>query len=250
MANKVSITISSHNINGFKEDYVHSRCNSNLNSIHCIQEHWLRPAHKKIRGVNQLRVVHPAFDGYGVSAMKKVHTSGVYRGRGFGGTGFVFNKSFAPFLRPVLRYESERVSVMEVSDRGGSILIINVYCPFKQPGDEHRVNYLETLGFIENILSSNPSSRFIVLGDLNYNIYDVRQPMSMAINELFTKYDLFCTHELDDNFTRHSSCTHAAVGRITLIHYLIIFSSADHCEIVSRNVGFSMTAATPRTTSQ
>ena len=98
MANKVSMKISSHNVNGYKEDYINSRCNDSPNSIFCIQEHWLRPNHKRIRSINQLRVAHPSFDGYGVSAMKGVHNNGINRGRGFGGTGFIFSKSFTPFM--------------------------------------------------------------------------------------------------------------------------------------------------------
>ena len=152
MANKVSINLSTHNINGFKEDYLDSRCSSNTNSILCLQEHWLRPTHKNIRSINQLRSVHAAYDGYGTSAMKKTHYSGVSSGRGYGGTGFIFGKQFTPFLRPVISLENDRMTVMELMDVKGSIFIINVYCPFRQSGDEHKVQYLKTLGLIESVI--------------------------------------------------------------------------------------------------
>ena len=145
MANKVSISLSTHNVNGFKQDYLNSRCVNDPNSILCIQEHWLRPAHKNFCSINQLRSVHSAFDGYGASAMKKSHYSKISSGRGYGRTGFIYSKHFSPFLRPVINFENDRMTVMELKDGNGSIFIINVYCPFRQSGDEHKVQYLETL---------------------------------------------------------------------------------------------------------
>ena len=82
MANKVSINLSTHNIHGFNSNshYLKDRCEKNPDSILCIQEHWLRPAYKNIKSINQIRVVHPDFDGYGVSAMKDVHTANITKG--------------------------------------------------------------------------------------------------------------------------------------------------------------------------
>ena len=231
MAKKVSIRLSTHNINGYKEEYLNSRCNDNLNSILCIQEHWLRPTHKKYRSINQLRTVHPLFDGYGVSAMRGTHFNKVSSGRGYGGTGFVYNKQFVPFLRPVVRYENDRMTVMEIKDEKGPILIINVYCPFKQSGDEHKVLYLETLGLIENVLESNPSARYIVVGDFNYNIFDVRQQMSVAINELLSKYDMICTHDLDTSFSVDNSFTRCCEksNSYTLLDFIFVSRSMRDC---------------------
>ena len=92
-------------------------------------------------------MIHPDFDGYGVSAMKYVIDKRISSGRPFGGTGFIFNKGFSAFLRPVVRYESERVSVMEIHDIYGIILMINVYFPYRKTGDENIILYLETLGW-------------------------------------------------------------------------------------------------------
>ena len=139
MENKVRISLSTHNINGFKgsEHYLKSLCDNQPNSILCLQEHWLRPTYKKIRGLNQLRMIHPLFDGYGVSAMKYVHDKSILSGRPFGGTGFVFNKAFSAFLKPLTRYESERISVMQINDSSGAILLINAYFPYRRAGDEY-----------------------------------------------------------------------------------------------------------------
>ena len=70
----MNITISTHNVNGFarSKNFLHSLCSQTPNAIRAIQEHWLRPSYKKQSGVNQLRHVHPDFDGYGTSAMKQI----------------------------------------------------------------------------------------------------------------------------------------------------------------------------------
>jgi hypothetical protein len=88
------VTISTHNVNGFKgsKDFLYSLCDQYPDAIRGIQEHWLKPPYKKIQGVNQLRALHPDFDGYGCSAMKKKLEQGIRYGHPFGGTGFLFNK--------------------------------------------------------------------------------------------------------------------------------------------------------------
>ena len=229
MDKKVSIKVVSHNINGFSgsEDYLSMLCEDDNNSIICVQEHWLRPAYKNLKSVNQLRTVHDAFDGYGVSGMKNIHNTSILTGRPYGGTGFLFNRDFAPFLQPMLHYENERVSVMKLLDIDFTILIINVYFPFRQNTDEHKVQYLEVLGTVENIILSNPTAAFIITGDLNYDIYDDRQVMSTTIRQFLSNYNLICTHELDSSFTHGSSYTRSCLksGTYSLLDYIFFSSS-------------------------
>ena len=79
MDDKVRINLVSHNINGFNssESFLNMVCEDDHNSILCVQEHWLRPAYKKLKSVNQLRTVHECFDGYGVSASIPLLIGGV-----------------------------------------------------------------------------------------------------------------------------------------------------------------------------
>ena len=101
---QTEITISTHNINGYSrsKEFLHSLCGDEPNAIRAIQEHWLRPPYKKQFGVNQLRSVHPDFDGFGTSAMKKTSESKINIGRPYGGTGFIYNKKISKCLKPVL----------------------------------------------------------------------------------------------------------------------------------------------------
>ena len=240
MANEVSITISTHNIHGFNSNshYLKDRCDKTKNSIFCIQEHWLRPVHKNIKSINQIRVVHPDFDGYGASAMKNVHNVGVSKGRPYGGTAFVFDKDFTPFLRPIIKYENERVTVMELQEIDGSIMIINSYLPFRQNSEDYKVSYLETLGIIKNILDSNPTSRFIILGDFNVNIYNLQLEIAEVVRDFLSEYDLCNSHDYDPSFDSNASFTRSCTksGSFSILDYIFFSRSlreqVSNCTIV------------------
>ena len=80
------ITISTQNVNGYSrnKDFLFTLCEENKNSIRAIQEHWLKPPYKNHSGVNQMRNLHPEFDGFGTSAMKKSVDSQILKGRPYG----------------------------------------------------------------------------------------------------------------------------------------------------------------------
>ena len=86
-------------------------------------------------GVNQLRCLHPDFDGFGTSAMAKSSELKVLSGRPYGGTGFVYNKKFSKCLKPLLNYTHERVTVLELSAEEGRFILINVYFPYFNSSD-------------------------------------------------------------------------------------------------------------------
>ena len=83
------IAVSTHNVNGFRhsKSFLHSLCENHPDVIRGIEEHWLAPPYKKQLGVNQLRTLHPQFDGFGNSAMTKDLMTKVRTGRPYGGTG-------------------------------------------------------------------------------------------------------------------------------------------------------------------
>ena len=153
------LTISSHNVNGFKrsKEFLYSQCEQNPNSIFAIQEHWLRPPYKKQFGVNQLRCLHPDFDGYGTSAMAESFKTKIATGRPYGGTGFVFNKKYAKCIKPLLLYAHERVTVLELTTGIEKILLLNCYFPYYNTRelDSYVEMYKNTVGFIDNVMHQN-----------------------------------------------------------------------------------------------
>ena len=193
------ITISTHNVNGFSrsKDFLRYQCSDGPNSIRAMQEHWLRPPYKKQYGVNQLRCLHPDFDGYGTSAMEKTIGTKILNGRPYGGTGFLYNKKYAGCLKPLVNFKHDRVTALEIKSDGGNIVLINAYMPYYNTRDltEYLAAYRDTVGHIENIMQNNPGSSFIVAADFNCNINDSSHIYSKIWLDIMTNYDLFSCYD-------------------------------------------------------
>ena len=126
MAN-LRLSISTHNLNGFSrnKEFLQNRCRNEPDTIQCMQEHWLKPPFKRVKGVNELRHVHDDFEGFGTSAMKDSIGKRVLKGRPYGGTGFLWNKKLAKCLHPRVDLKHERVTVLQINDKRFNLLCIN-----------------------------------------------------------------------------------------------------------------------------
>ena len=206
-----TITFSTHNVNGYKrsKEYLFSQCDNNSNSIRAIQEHWLRPPYKKQFGTNQLRCLHPDFDGFGTSAMTKASETRMISGRPFGGTGFVFHKQFVKCLKPLMNHSHERVTVLEINTASGRIIVINVYFPYFNSRDleNYTALYRDTVGYIDSVMHNNNDADFIILADFNCNIYDTSHRYTQILLPLMEKYDLIPAFDIDPNFDSQTSYT-------------------------------------------
>ena len=229
------LSFPTHNINGFDRhaDFLKTRCENEPDTIQCIQEHWLRPPFKKIKGVNKLRHLHKDFDGYGLSAMKKSMEEKVRIGRPFGGTGFLWNKKFSACISPRIDLKHERVSVLEIKNADGIILCINAYFPYLDYSkiDTQKAILYDVIGFIDNIVDNNPNCNFMLVGDLNCNIYDRNHPFTEPIRDLMTCRSLMCSFELLDGFDHNTAWTRNSFGNTngakcgTLIDFILISKS-------------------------
>ena len=210
-ATSKTITISTHNVNGYNrsKEFLHSLCSEYPNAIRGIQEHWLRPPYKKQHGVNQLRSLHPDFDGFGASAMKNSMDKKLHVGRPFGGTGFLFNKKYAKCLRPLLKFSHERVTALELNTTLHKIIVINAYMPYYNTRDlnNYLSMYRETLGHIESIMSQNQGCQFIILADYNCNLRDFNHPYSKLVLDAMREHNLFLCYDLNPNFDFNNSFT-------------------------------------------
>ena len=215
MAEAQSICISSHNVHGFsdKKEFLHSRCHSNPLLIQCLQEHWLPPPFKKKAGTNALRSVHPDFEGFATSAMKKTEENTIRRGRGFGGTGFIYPKTLSTNIKPLIKFNHDRVTVMELKCSNFDLVIINVYMPFLDRSDLQSTvgKYDEMLGFLDFIITERSDAQFVILGDFNCNIYNPSHPFAPSLNDFLSSRDFICTFsqmqsfDSDSAYTRHDS---------------------------------------------
>ena len=215
MADSSSIRIASHNIHGFadKKDFLHSRCQSNPLIIQCLQEHWLPPPFKKKAGCNALRSIHTDFEGFATSAMKQAEENNIRRGRGFGGTGFIYPKSLSSNLKPLIKYNHERVSVMELKCSNFDIVLINVYMPFLDRSDIQGATsqFDEIIGYIDFIVNERSDAQFVILGDFNCNLYNSSHPFATSLYNFTSLHNLICTFsmmeffQIDLAYTRYDS---------------------------------------------
>ena len=161
--------------------------------------------------------------------MKKISESEVRTGRPFGGTGFLFNKKHSNCIKPMVNYYHERVSVMNLSADVGEIVLINGYLPFYKTSDlqNQRIIYQETLAYIENIINDHLGSHFILLLDMNCNIYNTGHPYSILLRDLMSRKSLFSAFDLVPNFDPSANFTRCDLktNSFTLIDGILLSDS-------------------------
>ena len=180
-------------------------------------------------GVNRLRCLHPAFDGFGNSAMTNEVGTKVRTGRPYGGTGFLYNKKHSKCIKPLVNYKHERVCVLKMTADCGDIILINAYLPYFNTRDlqNQRMLYQDTLSYVDYVISDNVGSHTILLLDMNCNIYDNTHPFSVLLRDLMNKFSLHSAFDLIDNFNPDTEFTRSDVktGSYTLIDGILLSQS-------------------------
>ena len=222
------VNVVTHNVNGFdrNEGFVRDTCSMLSPCILGIQEHWLRPPSKRLPGVNKLMTIHPDLDGWGISAMKEKMQQKILHGRPFGGTGYVWSKNISNSIKTRREYIHERVTVLEISTNIGSILIINLYMPYyDRTNIESQTDvFIETISFVDSVISDNSGSKVILLGDMNCNIYDRENKFSVILNDFLSSRNLMCTFDIDDSALLSTAYTRCDPRRnsYTLLDYIFV----------------------------
>ena len=141
--------------------------------------------------------------------MGKEVESRVRTGRPFGGTGFLYNKKHSACVKPLVNYKHDRVSVVNLSTNVGNIILINGYLPYlnRRELQNYRVMYQETIAFISNVINDHPGSQFILLMDLNCNIYDSSHPYTSYVKDLMSDHSLVSIFDLMPEFDIQTSFT-------------------------------------------
>src|ERR1043165_554172 len=83
-----ALSVLSYNMHGFNQGYsfLKGACDDNLYSVMFVQEFWLGP-----NQMNKLLNIRNNYVGFGVSAMEKILSIELLRGRPFGGTAILVN---------------------------------------------------------------------------------------------------------------------------------------------------------------
>ena len=228
---KTTLKIRSHNINGFasSSEFIRRQCDDGSFSILAMQEHWLRPSFRKQKGINKLKILHPEYDAFGTSGMSDQIDQRILKGRPYGGTGFLFKKDLSNSIRARVDLKHNRVTVLELNTSHDKILLINAYLPYFNPSNitEQLTEYRDTLAFIENIMTTNSNHKFILLMDMNCNIFAPQNAFSELIHDIMSEYDLVSSFDFSPNFDHNVEYTRFDIKRnsYTLIDGILLSRS-------------------------
>ena len=219
-----TITLCTHNVNGYhrSKECLKRRCGENDNLIYALQETWLKPPYKKHLGVNELRSLHPNYEGYGVSSMTTDRS--IRKGRPYGGTGFLFPKCFSVSIKPCPLFKSERVSVIMLQSKPKNILCVNTYFPYYSTSsvNDQVLSYKETLAHVESVLENNRDCEFVLLADVNCNYYNLNHQFTKLLREMLERWNMISCFDIDKSvdhnalWTRHEfkKCRSSPSGKI------------------------------------
>lgn len=234
MMDKSRLKFRSHNVNGFNnsKEYLMQECNESSFSVLALQEHWLKPTHRRHMGTNSLKVLHPGFDAYATSGMTSQIGQRILKGRPYGGTGFLFDKSLSKCIRAKVDQQHNHVSVLEFNTVNEKILLLSVYMPYYNTDNnpEQLIEYQSTVAFIENVMECHPLHKFILFMDLNCNLYNPTHPYSSVISDMMVKHDLVSGFNFSPGFDPLNEFTRSDVKRnsYTLIDGILISKSLTH----------------------
>ena len=161
----------------------------------------------------------------------------IQKGRPYGGTGFLWNKKFAKCIQPRIDLKHERVTVLELKDERFNILCINGYLPYLDTSNitEQTNLYNDTIGYVEHVIINHPGYKFILLGDLNCNLYNENHPFTPIVKGLMSRQNLICSFDLRANFDPNNSFTRSSTGVNGPVYSLLdfILISSDLKDFVS-----------------
>ena len=156
------ITYNLHGLNCGRSE-LYDLCNDISTQIIAVQEHWLTP-----KNLHLLNDIHPDFCSYGISSMSHKLSSGIYRGRPFGGVAFLWRKSIDACIEVGECDAEGRCICINLKLVGGSaITLICVYFPCSDNSPAYVAELGRCLGFLETVIQNN-NDKTIILGDMNF----------------------------------------------------------------------------------
>ena len=157
------IIIASHNLHGFKSTSVyHKSCINDYAGIWFGQEH--RLSNKQLPQLKQLNAQFIARSG-----TEDAVSSGVLRGRPFGGVSIAWLRDLYHVITPLTDYDHKRVVAVELTTTKENIILISVYMPFLDSRNREscKADAMETISMIETIIHDHPQHFIVIGGDLN-----------------------------------------------------------------------------------
>src|SRR5271155_1510440 len=153
-----TLSMFTYNMHGFNQGnaLLREMCSSGLYDIIFIQEHWLTPAL-----MYKLINISDNYTCFGISAMETAVSTGILKGRPFGGCSILVRKLYSKAISNVACFE--RVVSLEL----GGIMFVNIYSPCEGSLDSLNILH-ELLANVSNIVEQSNVTN--VVCDLNVDL--------------------------------------------------------------------------------
>ena len=131
------------------------------------------------------------------SGMEESVSSGILRGRPFGGVSIAWSPNLNNSIKPLANFRHKRVVGIEAVSVEINYLLICTYMPFYDASkkDECMAEAIDAITMIENIINAHPEHCVILGCDLNTELRG-NSPFDQMWNEVLNKYDLQCCDHL------------------------------------------------------
>ena len=153
------------------------------------QELWLQE-----RQLSQLHQLDAQFVAR--SGMEQAVSTGLLRGRPFGGVSIAWSGDLDHVISPIPNYRHKRVAAAELNTSDGKILLLSIYMPFYNAGKREQCldETINALSMIELLIHDHPHHLVIIGGDLNTELKG-NSPFDRLWDDLTTKNRLsYCSH--------------------------------------------------------
>ena len=168
------------------------------------------------------------------SAMEDAISSGILRGRPFGGVSIAWSSKLNGVVKPLTNFRHKRVVGVEIDSETNKTLIINIYMPFfdSTKREECMIETIDAISMIENMIDSHPLHAIIIGGDFNSELKD-DSPFDSFWNALCAKFDLINCDNFISNANSYTYSHNSLGQRKWNDHFLISRCLADittnHC---------------------
>ena len=131
------------------------------------------------------------------SGMETAASSGVHRGRPFGGVSIAWASNLNHVVRPLANYRHHRIVCVELLAVPNPILLASVYMPFYDSSNRAECisETIDAISMMEGIIEDHPHHQIIIGGDLNTEL-EGNSPFDIYWREFVLKYDLECCDSL------------------------------------------------------
>ena len=154
------------------------------------QELWL--TEQQLPSMNSLGAQFVARSG-----MESAISSGILRGRPFGGVSIAWSANLNHVVKPLSNFRHKRVVGVEMDLRDRNILLISVYMPCfdTRKREECLLESIDAISMLEEMLCSHPQHDIVIGGDLNTELKG-NSPFDPLWREFMSKHDLLCCDNL------------------------------------------------------